>query len=230
MTLTIGYDPVFANSTWAKIIEACQSNAVPDTWTVGDSKTMTINGTDYQIDIIGKSHDDYADGSGKAPLTFQMHDCYSTTYAMNSDNTNSGGWKDSKMRMTRLTALLALMPTEVQNGIREVNKKAGVGGSTTIETVSDKLFLLSQVEILASSTWSAPGEGTQYDYYKEGNSKIKNLNNSAYDWWTRSAGSTDSVYFRKISSSGESGAGWAGSGIGEASAETSHFFVLAHRY
>ena len=53
---------------------------------------MFINGTEYQIDIIGKGHDDYADGSGKAPLTFQLHDCYGELKNMNSSNTNVGGW------------------------------------------------------------------------------------------------------------------------------------------
>ena len=163
---------------------------------------MTINGTSYQIDIIGKNHDTYASG-GKAPLTLQMHDCYATTYAMNSSGTTSGGWKNSAMRTTHLPAILALMPTEVQNGIREVSKKASVGGaSSTIETVSDKLFLLSEVEIFGSTTYSAAGEGTRYDYYKAGNSKVKNRNGSATSWWERSPRASGSSYFCLVESHG----------------------------
>ena len=74
ITFAPHYDSVFANNTWKQIIEACHNNAVPDTWNVADQKPMTINGVDYQIDIIGKNHDTYASG-GKAPLTFQLHDC-----------------------------------------------------------------------------------------------------------------------------------------------------------
>ena len=115
---------------------------------------------------------------------------------MNSSNTNSGGWKNSAMRTTYLPAILALMPTEVQNGIREVSKKASVGGaSSTIETVSDKLFLLSEVEIFGSSTNSVAGEGTQYDYYKAGNSKVKEWNGSATIWWERSPRAGSSTRF-----------------------------------
>ena len=173
-------NPVFGNNSWADIIKACQKKQVPNTWNVGDSCNMTINNKTYAIDIIGKNHDDYADGSGKAPLTFQLHNCYDKTENMNSSNTNSGGWKNSAMRTTHLPAILAMMPTEVQNGIREVSKKASVGGaSSTIETVSDKLFLLSEVEIFGSTSYSAAGEGTQYDYYKAGNSKVKKKNGSA---------------------------------------------------
>ena len=114
---------------------------------------------------------------------------------MNSSNTNSGGWKNSAMRTTYLPAILALMPTEVQNGIREVSKKASVGGaSSTIETVSDKLFLLSEVEIFGSTTYSAAGEGTQYDYYKAGNSLVKNVSGSPSNWWARSPFTNSPIY------------------------------------
>lgn len=192
----------FADNDWASIIAACHSGSVPSTWVVGNSKTMTINGASYQVDIIGKNHDTYASG-GKAPLTFQLHDCYGETKNMNSSNTNSGGWKNSAMRTTHLPAILALMPTEVQNGIREVSKKASVGGaSSTIETVSDKLFLLSEVEIFGSTSYSAAGEGTQYDYYKAGNSKVKNRNGSAAGWWERSPFASTSASFCLVGSNG----------------------------
>lgn len=185
ITFAPPYDPVFANNTWEQIIEACHNNEVPDTWKVADQKPMTINGVNYQIDIIGKNHDTYVSG-GKAPLTFQLHDCYGKTKNMNSSNTNSGGWTSCAMRSTHLPAILALMPTEVQNGIREVNKMTSAGSySDTINTTADKLFLLSEIEIFGNVSYSKSGEGTQYDYYKAGNSKVKKINDSMY-WWERS--------------------------------------------
>ena len=202
MTL-LPVDPVFSNSSWAEIIAACHAGFVPDTWAVGDSKPMAINGTNYQIDIIGKNHDVYADGSGTAPLTFQLHDCYADTNPMNSSNTNSGGWASCAMRSTHLPAILALMPTEVQNGIREVNKLTSGGGhSDTINTTADKLFLLSEIEIFGSVSYSKSGEGTQYDYYKAGNRKVKNRNGIAYAWWGRSPRNNNSAYFCYVNSSG----------------------------
>ena len=196
-------DSVFGNNNWATIIAACQVKMIPTTWKVGDSCNMTINNKTYAIDIIGKNHDDYADGSGKAPLTFQLHDCYSDTKKMNKSNTTSGGWKNSEMRTTHLPAILALMPTEVQNGIREVSKKASVGGaSSTVETVSDKLFLLSEVEIFGSTSYSVSGEGTQYAYYKAGNSKVKHVSGSANHWWERSPHASDATRFCFVDKSG----------------------------
>ena len=192
----------FADNDWASIIAACHSGSVPSTWVVGNSKTMTINGTSYQVDIIGKNHDTYASG-GKAPLTFQLHDCYADTKQMNSSNTNSGGWKNSAMRQTHLPAILALMPTEVQNGIREVNKLTSAGSqSSTINTTADKLFLLSEIEIFGSVSYSKSGEGTQYDYYKAGNSKVKNRNGSASTWWERSPRASNSTFFCLVFSNG----------------------------
>ena len=196
-------DPVFGNNSWATIIAACQAKKIPTTWKVGNSCNMTINGTSYQVDIIGKNHDTYTDGSGKAPLTFQLHDCYGEIKNMNSSNTNSGGWTSCAMRQTHLPAILALMPTEVQNGIREVNKLTSAGSqSATINTTSDKLFLLSEVEIFGSTVYSVAGEGTQYDYYKAGNSKVKKQNGSAVSWWERSPRASYSASFCLVNSSG----------------------------
>ena len=212
------YDPVFANNTWEQIIAACHNNAVPDTWKVADQKPMTINGVDYQIDIIGKNHDDYADGSGKVPLTFQLHDCYGKS-KMNSSYTNDGGWTGCAMRQTHLPTILSQMPTEVQNGIREVNKLTSAGlQSDTINTTADKLFLLSEIEIFGSAQNSKSGEGSQYDYYNAGNSLVKNYNGSASAWWERSPRRSSSSSFCYISNSG---------GLGVAGASYSHGVAFA---
>lgn len=184
ITFKPSYDPVFANNTWEQIIAACHNNEVPDTWKVADHKPMTIGGVDYQIDIIGKKHDDYSDGSGKSPLTFQLHDCYELKKAMHNTTTNSKGWSRCDMRETNLPIILKQMPTEVQSGIREVNKLTSE--SRTIVTTADKLFLLSEIEIFGSDENSGKGEGTQYNYYKAGNSKVKNYIDSAIEWWERS--------------------------------------------
>ena len=94
------------------------------------------------------------------------------------------------------------MPTEIQNGIREVNKLTSAGSeSATINTTADKLFLLSEVEIFGSATYSFHGEGTQYDYYKAGNSKVKNVSGSPSDWWERSPFTNSSNGFCMVNSS-----------------------------
>ena len=210
------YEANFADNTWEQIIAACQEKIIPTTWKVGDQKAMTIGGTDYLIDIIGINHDTYTAG-GMAPLTFQLHDCYADKKQMNSSNTNRGGWTSCAMRQTHLPAILALMPTEVQNGIREVNKLTSAGSqSSTINTTADKLFLLSEIESFGSVRYSKSGEGTQYDYYKAGNSKVKNRNGSASSWWERSPYASVSTHFCTVNSSGKANRGNAGNAYGVA--------------
>lgn len=183
------YNPVFSENEWSDIIEACHANEVPDEWVADGTcyKDMLINGTNYRIDIIGKNHDDLSDGTGKAPLTFQLHDCYATDYPMNDTDTNVGGWRDCQMRTQTMPALKALMPAEVQAGIRAVNKLTSAGNkSSSIVTTNDDLFLLSEIEIFGRTTYSFAGEGTQYAYYQAGNSKVKYQNGSANNWLERS--------------------------------------------
>lgn len=205
ITFKPSYDPVFANNTWEQIIAACHNNEVPDTWKVADHKPMTIGGSDYLIDIIGKNHDDYSDGSGKAPLTFQLHDCYNIAKAMHSTGSNTMGWEKCSMRVEHLPTILKQMPADVQSGIREVNKISSSGGKKpSLETTKDNLFLLSEVEVFGSSSNSLSGEGTQYDYYKAGNSTVKNFNGSAYDWWERSPSSNSTRYYCNVKSTGSS--------------------------
>ena len=195
----------FADNTWDKIIDACHSGNVPDTWVVGDSKTMTIDGVNYQFDIVGKNHDTYTAG-GIAPLTFGLHDCYGTKYPMNSSNTNSTGWDGSKMRTETLPAILAKMPVNIQNGIREVNKLTTAGNqSSTINTTADKLFTFSEMEVYGSATYSHSGEGKQYDYYKAGNSKVKKVGSTASVWWLRSPRRNSNNSFCAVNTEGSIG-------------------------
>ena len=198
----ISYESNFADNDWDKIIYACHSGNVPDTWVAGDSKTMAIDGTDYLVDIVGKNHDTYTAG-GIAPLTFGLHDCYGTKYPMNSSGTNSTGWNGSKMRTETLPAILAKMPENIQNGIRSVNKLTATSGSdSTIKTASDKLFTFSAMEVYGSAESSHSGEGKQYDYYKAGNSKVKKVGGTVSWWWLRSPIAETSDRFCAVSNNG----------------------------
>lgn len=176
-------DPVFGNNSWAAIIKACQEKQVPDTWNVGDSCNMTIGKKTYVIDIIGKNHDDYADGSGKAPLTFQMHTTYATQYKMNGAEYNNCGWKNCLVRTSNaFPKLKQVMPAEVVAALKGVTKKTTAGdASSAIDTTTDTLFLLSEIEVQGTQTHSYAGEGTQYAYYQTAANRKKNR-----AWYLRS--------------------------------------------
>lgn len=194
-------DPVFSNNDWEAIIYACENGLVPDTWVADGTcyKDMTINGTAYRIDIIGKNHDTYASG-GTAPLTFQLHDCYSVTKPINAGNTTQGGWSECAMRTQHLSSLENILPTEIASKIKYVNKLTSAGkASSTILSSSDKLFLLSESELSGTAQYSFQGEGTQYQYYASGNTKVKEvIGQSNYNWWLRSPYKSDSGAFCNV--------------------------------
>ena len=181
---------------------------------IGDQVTLSLNGTDYAFDIIGFNHDTLTDtvaygeetATGKAGITFQMHDLFETGYKMNSSNTNSGGWKSSAMRTSTMKTIKGYMPAAWQTAIKPVNKASGLGGGSSIgtETVSDSCFLLAEIEVFGSNTYSVSGEGMQYAYYKAGNSKVKNIKSSGYNyhWWERSPYSGDGGSFCVVQMNG----------------------------
>ena len=188
--------------SWDDISSISESGIASSIWSVGDKKTVAIDGVNYQVQIIGFDHDMKTSG-GKAGITFQLADCLNSMYKMNSSDTNTGGWKSCEMRTSTMATLLTKLPSALQNVIKAVNKLTSVGNkSATINTTSDKLFLLSEVEIFGSTTESASGEGTQYAYYKAGNSKIKKVNGSASLWWERSPRTSATGNFCAVGSNG----------------------------
>ena len=194
--------PDLETLSWDDISSYSESGVASLMWNVGDKKTVAIDGENYQAQIIGFNHDDKTSG-GKAGITFQLVDCFDREYQMNETSINSGGWTSCRIRTSIMATLLTKLPSELQNVIKAVNKLTSAGNqSATINTTSDKLFLLSEVEIFGSVTQSKSGEGSQYDYYKAGNSKVKKVMGSASSWWERSPRGSDSTDFCLVGSKG----------------------------
>lgn len=193
-------------TTWDNIAVVSKFGQAQNYWKVGDRKNITVNGVTYAAQIIGFDHDTLttADGSRtKAGITFQLVDCMATTYPMNSSNTNANGWRGSAMRTSTMATLLNQLSTDLKNVLKFVNKVSSVGNNSSgLETTSDKLFLLSEIEIFGATQYSYAGEGKQYEYYAAGNSTIKKVNGSAYVWWERSPSSGTAGGFCGVGSGG----------------------------
>ena len=198
---------------WSEIALCSQFGQAKNYFSVGDQKTVSINGTNYKVQIIGFDHDQLTSG-GMAGITFQLVDCLNQTAQMNSSNTNAGGWNSSAMR-TRMSTYLGQLPAALRNVIKTVNKRTSAGNqSSSIQTTQDKLFLLSEIEIFGATTYSFAGEGTQYEYYAAGNTTIKKVNGSADPWWERSPYSGNTDYFCIVYTSGDAGYSGASTSIG----------------
>lgn len=190
------------DTDWADIDICGRLGMAQQFFKVGDSKTVNIGGTNYEVQIIGFNHDDKVSG-GKAAYSFQLVDCLNQTQQMNTSNTNTGGWNGSAMR-GRMSTYKSQLPAALRNVIKTVKKKSGTGGGSSSGTqqTNDDLFLLSEIEIFGTTTYSVAGEGTQYEWYKAGNSRIKKVNGSANFWWERSPCSGNTSNFCRVGSSG----------------------------
>ena len=202
------------DTDWADIDICGRLGMAQQFFKVGDSKTVNIGGTNYEVQIIGFNHDDKVSG-GKAAYSFQLVDCLNQTQQMNTSNTNTGSWNGSAMR-GRMSTYKSQLPAALRNVIKTVKKKSGTGGGSSSGTqqTNDDLFLLSEIEIFGTTTYSVAGEGTQYEWYKAGNTKVKKVNGSADYWWERSPRSGYAYYFCFVASSGDATYGYASDSFG----------------
>lgn len=212
-------------------------------WQVGDSKTITLNGTvgtlaldNYQckVYILGFDHNAEKEGQGisfgmiegadgkQLCLVDQYYDTSTSkvmAFSMNTTQTNAGGWKASKMRKTILgstdvengdatpdtitnpaaNTLMAALPADLRAVLKPItkytNNVGSAGDASAIFATIDYLPLMAELEVFGVQTEANPNEQTyqaQYEYYKSGNSKIKNKQNDiavTANWCLRSPNS-----------------------------------------
>lgn len=160
------------------------------------------DGQTLEYKIVGINHDDLADGSGKAGLTFLTTS--TTIYSrMNATNTNAGGWEKSELRSRLNTGdLWSLLPSELQSKVKSVTKMTdnqGGGKAGTPSATTDKVFLLSTTEVYGN----LQSDGVQYEYYKSKGVTGSNYSGaSGYSHWTRSVRPRSSTSFRYVQSGG----------------------------
>ena len=176
------------------------------------------NGKTLTYRIIGINHDDLADGSGKAGLTFLTTSGNFRT-RMNATDTTVGGWEKSELRAKMNSGeIWNLMPADFQSKVKSVRKLTNNVGdgdeneNAAVTATSDRLFLLSYSEIVETpySGWSGyswiGNEGTQYEAFK---GKVTN-NSSGNDclkigiyWWERSVSPDYSSLFLIVDDIGD---------------------------
>lgn len=162
------------------------------------------NGKTLEYRIVGINHDDLADGSGKAGLTFEATNSALGYQKMNATNTNAGGWEKSELRGRLNTGdLWSLLPSELQSKVKAVTKMTdnqGGGKAGTPTATTDKVFLLSATEVWGDMQ----SDGTQYEYYKSKGVTTSNYSgaSSSSNHWTRSVYPSGSTSFRYVSYSG----------------------------
>lgn len=233
-------DTSLANNTPDIIAAAAKSGQAANYWSVGDKVGIAVNGsfgglsynnTVYAF-ILGFNHNSSVEGGNSIHFQFgktaagvdiafvNSYGSTSTGFCMNTSNTNSGGWNNSYMRKTICPAFLAALPKAWQNIIAACTKYSDNtgGGSNTasyVTATSDKIWLLSEMEVQGTRSYANSAEANyqkQYDYYRNGNSKVKyqhTATTSACYWWLRSVNASYTNAFCNVDTGGSAGSGYA---------------------
>ena len=180
------------------------------TWSI-----KLTNGKTLTYRIIGINHDNLANGSGKAGLTFEATNNVLGSQRMNSTDTNIGGWEKSELRQKMNSGeIWNLIPSDFQSKVKAVRKLTNnVGGNdknAAVTATTDKVFLLSYSEIVPDSYWASSNpwtstEGTQYEVFKDkvtSNYCWNDCLTGSYSWWERSVYPYNSTRFLLVNSSG----------------------------
>ena len=226
-------DTSLANNTPDIIAAAAKSGQAANYWSVGDKVGIAVNGsfgglsynnTVYAF-ILGFNHNSSVEGGNSIHFQFgktaagvdiafvNSYGSTGTGFCMNTSNTNSGGWNNSYMRKTICPAFLAALPTAWQNIIAACTKYSDNtgGGSNTasyVTATSDKIWLLSEMEVQGTRSYANSAEANyqkQYDYYRNGNSKVKyqhTATTSACHWWLRSVYASITSNFCRVNTGG----------------------------
>lgn len=195
--------------SWDEINRIGISGKARTTFALGATKHDRMkNGFVAEWRIIGFGHDDLADGSGKAAISWDMVKVYKEEWAMNDDYTNAGGWDKCKMNQRMNSELLSQCSDELQAIIKPVIKltSAGSRSSEIINSIC-KLWLKSEKELYGRCFYSAPGEGSWYEYYRQEDVPYYSENEDGERvWqWLRSARYSNYGNFCDVNTDGSAG-------------------------
>lgn len=199
----------------------------------GTVGTLAINGNYYAF-ILGFNHNSSVEGGKSIHFQFGKdssgkdiafvdtdyegfyEDNEKPRFVMNANNSNSGGWKSSYMRQTICAAFLAALPAAWQNVITGCTKYSdntgcanGNPSANSVNSTSDKIWLLAEYEVFGQQSLGNSAEKDyqkQYDYYKNGNSKVKYMSKDTTTsciWGLRSAVKWNDYGFVTVGSDGE---------------------------
>lgn len=190
--------------SWEEIASVVENGKASELFDIGDEKEFELyTGEKMTAVILGFDHDDKADGSGKAGITFGLKGIPDGWFEMNEDCTNEGGWTSCKMRNVYMQRFFKLLPGDLSGAIKPVTKKTSAGGgSSSINKTRDTLFLFSEIEVFGEREYSRDGEGEQYPYFVKEENRVKCRGRSAYVWWLRSPSASSSYNFCYVYSYG----------------------------
>ena len=157
----------FDTMSWEEIAEIAESGNAESVFSLGDTKTETINDVEVTLRIVGFNHDDLSDGTGKAGITIMS----TTTQQMEFDSRYSASsdvkWSNCDLRTYLNGEYLNMFPDDLKAVVKAVDKISDGGkNSKTLVATSDKVWIPSYEEtgsILSNHVACVTaGQGTKY--------------------------------------------------------------------
>lgn len=179
----------FAAAEFSEIDAISRAGFASRLYTIGNTKSITLDGVARTIRIIDFNKDDLADGSGKAGITFCI---YPLNYSSNlHDSSKWVSWTEIKPRKYLVDTFPSIVPEELQNIIKPVTKKyfytdyVNNDAVDKIESCTDMWFIPSTEECGKTDMYTE-GTGIQYEGLNTTSERImKNDDGTAINWWTR---------------------------------------------
>lgn len=215
---TVGKTTFSNLSIWAFIIGFNHNSEIEGTNTIHFQlgKNAQVDGVDICL-----VDDNYGSKMTSEPGYFNLQHSFAGYF-------NTSGWEHSQMRTTLLGnnniptsplagSFMAALPADVRNVIKGTAKYTNNVGSSLdahpeyVTATTDYLWLLAEYELLGAQKKANTAEQNfqkQYDYYKNGNSKIKYKHSdttSAALWLLRSMNGSSSSECCVVSASGNVG-------------------------
>lgn len=186
----------FADASWADIVQIVESGLAPSVFKLGETKNITdTNSNNWTVQIVGFNHDDKADGSGKAGITFRVFSTGLNIMSVYSNNWDGNtGYIGSDLESSIATHSASVFSAlGIASSVKPVYKKTyNTAAGNVLSNTSMTAFAFSSTEIapVGSPLYEAGvipcgDEGKTYDYFK--NSKLAtNDVDLLWYWWTRS--------------------------------------------
>ena len=189
-----------------------------DYWNVGDVRKIMLSETEGCEWYTSHSRQEAefvlmnADGktllipteSGRTTCSFVvgLKDCLKEEDKINREDTNQGGWESSDIREWCNDGFAQSIPQSLQPIFKNFVNSTYADGKI-VET-TDLFALPAEVEVYGSTEYSAQGEGTQFEFYKNPLNRIKCIGSGRYQasWWERSPYSSNSTRFCRVNSNG----------------------------
>lgn len=177
------------NLSWDKIDKIGHSGKARILFALGATKKDYMkNGFVAEYQIIGFDHDDLADGSGKAPISWDMLGLYKDAILMKK-NSESSCWDTSDGRKHLNIDFFENTSDELRRIIKPVWKLTADASNTgKIIKSKDSIWLKSEKEQYGRCFYSFDGEGCWYELYAQENVQYFKLKqDGTKDWnWLRS--------------------------------------------